>query len=437
MRILLLALAGLLCMNSHALNLQDLLRQDQLRISTWITPDDNIVVGQEVQLTIEIATSRWFAGGTHIRHPEIPQLVILQRDQFATNLSRREAGQTWVVQRWSLELYAQKAGVYQLPPIDLELAVNHATAGIVKGSLQSDPVTFRADIPPGLEQERQWLATTAFSISQTVEPEPTQLQPGDAVQREVRMVASHLSAMMLPALEAQTVEGIAVYPEPPELKDRSNRGEATAERIERVTYIIEKAGQYVLPEQVFYWWNSSEQQVETAVLEAITLDAGTAAAKQTEGIDSARDRGNTVVARLLSWWPILPVMIIGLAVVYLLRRRGAAPPSERALLAQAQRHLRKGDRDKAVVALYQWLNACQPAPDWYQLRAAASRHSQPDLLENIESLLCEVYAGSGAEASNASDLLALRQSHGLMRKIRGWLSRPRRLPLNPGSSSAE
>ena len=100
-----LLLAGfLLAANCQAASLQDLVDRGDLRVRSWLTPAEDIVVGQEVQLTIEVSTQRWFAGGTRIETPEIPNLVILRRDQFANNLNQREGAVSWVMQRWNLQL---------------------------------------------------------------------------------------------------------------------------------------------------------------------------------------------------------------------------------------------------------------------------------------------------------------------------------------------
>ena len=103
MRRCLLPLLLLLCSSAViGQTLQGLMDDDQLRLRSWLQPKEGIVVGQELQLIIEISTRRWFAGGTAIHPPEVNNLVILRRNQFATNLSRREEGATWVVQQWQL-----------------------------------------------------------------------------------------------------------------------------------------------------------------------------------------------------------------------------------------------------------------------------------------------------------------------------------------------
>ena len=53
---------------------------------------------------------------------------------------------------------------------------------------------------------------------------------GETVERTVRFEARDVMAMMLPELPEQAVEGVAAYPLPPKLENRSNRGVATAQR---------------------------------------------------------------------------------------------------------------------------------------------------------------------------------------------------------------
>ena len=108
-------LSLLVALPATASSLQSLMSEDRLRLKAWLTPETDIVVGQEVRLTLELATPRWFAGGTRFALPEIRNVIVLRRNQFATNFSRREGGATWVVQQWQLELYPQAVGQFRVP----------------------------------------------------------------------------------------------------------------------------------------------------------------------------------------------------------------------------------------------------------------------------------------------------------------------------------
>ncbi|MEP5766072.1 MAG: BatD family protein [Halieaceae bacterium] len=424
---------------TQAMDLQTLVENDRLRLVSWLTPADNIVVGQEVQLVIEVSTPRWFAGGTRIRPPEVNNLVILRRNDFAVNSSRREAEATWVVQQWQLELYPQRAGDYQIPPVQLELAVNDADAGIVRGTLQTLPLSISAGIPELLENAEGWLATSSLAVEQRLDRQTAGLRPGDALRREITLRATQVTAMMLPEVSITQIQGLPAYPENPELEDRSNRGEATALRRQVITYVVEQAGQYQIPEQLFLWWDTTSNSVKTTILPALSIDAGVAT-------PSAASASQTLTLELA--WPWLAgtaaALVLVLVIIVLWRwLRRPRPGSERQLLKQAARALRRGNKQLAVSRLYQWLNRQQAQGDWLSLRAMADDASDAELDQELESLLRDVYAGAGRassgqrasseqRASSARGNLAQRLARKRKTSIRqGLLRTSAELPLNP------
>lgn len=419
---------------SHAVpaaSLQTLLEQDHLRLQTWLEPADSVVVGQEVRLVVEVATRRWFAGGTQIRHPEVANLVILQRDNFATNLSRQESGQTWVVQQWRLELYPQAAGMFRIPSLQLELAVNDASAGIVRGQLMSEALQFSAAVPGLMSTTSHWLAAPQFSVEQNFDRELAGLQPGDALTRTITLEAIELNSMMLPAFEEAPQPGLASYPSNPRLQDRSNRGAAAARRIEEISYVIEKAGQYQLPEKNYYWWNTATQSAEIATLAAITIDAGVAPSTKAETRVTP-----TLSAFPFQWLLLAPLAGLLIAWYRIYRRRVAND-----LLGAAQRALRQGHESRGLSLAYTWLNREQPGPDWLSLRHTIESLDDGNSGQAIESLMRSVYAKApiGKNTRNEKPAtLKLTAAHS-QRSASGWrrLWQPIDLSINPGDNAGE
>jgi len=426
---LLLPCLSLLSTLGSATTLQELMQGDQLRLRSWLQPAQQIVVGEEVKLIIEVSTRRWFAGGTRIQHPEIAHLVVLQRDQFATNLSRQEQGHTWVVQQWALELYPQQAATFKVPSLRLELAVNDAKAGIVRGSLQTQALEFVATVPQLLAGVESWLATPQFKLSQEFDRDLTGLQPGDAFTRTIRTSASHVTSMMLPTPLVDAAAGLAVYPDNPVLEDRSNRGEAIAKRTDRVTYVVEQSGQYQLSEQIFYWWDSSTRKVRTNRLAAVTIDAGTAASS------SPAVPPEFIDLNIELRWILLSLAVIALGILLRLRSKPVVSVPARQVLKAANRALKKGDAKLAATLLYSWLNSDHAEPDWYSLRETARKN--PQLADLVEQLLQSAYGQGHANKDTlpAANLRALADTG----KTRRWRLLPSavELSLNPGSSSAQ
>ncbi|MEH6608042.1 MAG: BatD family protein [Halioglobus sp.] len=248
-----------------------LISEGSLQVATTISPSAAVVPGQKLKLQLEIATARWFGGGTRIALPEVPGLVILQSESFASNSSEQRMGATWVVQRWTLDVYPQRAGQFTIPPLTATLTVNDETAGDVKGDIEAPGISFTAAIPKALAQADLWVASPSFKVSQSVDRNLDTMSPGDAFEREIRFEASDVMAMMLPGFSPADTPGLAAYPLPPELENRSNRGESSALRVEKISYVAQRAGSYTLPSQEYLWWDSVNASLQLLVLPALEI----------------------------------------------------------------------------------------------------------------------------------------------------------------------
>jgi len=262
----------------HA-SLVDLKNQQQLRINSWLEPVEELVQGQQIYLQIEIATSLKWQGGTTIDHVEIKDAIVLQREKFSVNSVRNEDGKSWLVQLWTLVVYPQTSGDFYLPEIAVNVAIidddGHTAAGQIKTPNLGFSVLTNANIENAITnkdgEKAEWVATPRFSIEESFDHSLEKIKAGDAITRTVVFNAKDLPAMMLPAMVLEELAGVAIYSQPPKLSDKVNRGDYLAERTEAHTYVIETSGDYLLPEQVYYWWNTQTKSLEKIVLPEYTL----------------------------------------------------------------------------------------------------------------------------------------------------------------------
>ena len=266
--------------------LDDLIAAQRLTIATRLLPDNIIMVGQKLALEITIATDRWFKGGTRIRLPEVSGLVFLQTEQFASNASEQRQGQSWVLQRWSIDVYPRQEGTFQVPNIDLEISVAGEGLEAIAGTAQTDSLAFSAAIPPGLTTDDQWVAAPAFSARQRFDRDVSTLAVGDALEQTIVLSAEDTMAMMLPDYAAPALEGLKAYPLPPQLNNNSNRGQTTAERVETVSYIAQAPGDFILPARDIHWWNTATQELTlVSLLPTKVTVTGVAVSSKGSGIN--------------------------------------------------------------------------------------------------------------------------------------------------------
>ena len=309
-------LALLLTAQGSAATPQKLVDSGELTVSTRLSPASDIVPGQHLRLLIEVATTRWFTGGTRINIPEVPGLVVLQTEQFASNASEQRGGQTWVIQRWSLDVYPQRAGDFAVPPLSLTVSVNAGGSDSASGDITAPGVGFSVTMPPALESFEHWVAAPEFSVNQYFDRDLSGLAVGDAVERTVRFEARDVMAMMLPELPPQDVDGLAAYPLPPELENRSNRGVATAQRTETVSYVLQAEGDFRLPELEFAWWDTTSNALKLITVPAVEFTVA-AGASSSQPVDRA------IWVSLA--WTALAITVLCAVVVFAVRLTPSLP----------------------------------------------------------------------------------------------------------------
>ena len=259
---------------SWSASLAQLQSEKHIEISAQLIPFTDIVVGQRAELIINIATDRWFTGGTRLEIPEVDGLVIIQTNNFASNSSENRKGQNWVVQRWSLDVFPQRSGTFTIPPIDARLSINDETAGDVKGTLRSPSLKFQSSVPEALSKAQHWVASPDYKVSQSFDRELTGLKTGDAIERTIVFEATDVMAMMLPGWQQEAMPGLAAYPQPPSLTNSTNRGSMNAKRTEHITYIVEETGQYQLPARDYYWWDTRKGELQIRFLPVVDITVG-------------------------------------------------------------------------------------------------------------------------------------------------------------------
>ncbi len=389
-------------------SLERLLDDDRVRIRSWVQPNSHAVVGQQLELNIEVATSSWFSGGTRISRFEMDDAIVLRRNKFAVNSSRREEGYTWSVQLWTITIYPQRSGSFEIPAIDVHVSVstplNPTTA--ISGILQTQPHQFNALLPEAIENKsiNQWIASSEFSVSDEFdkplgeEPNADLVGAGDAIRRTITLRAENIAAMMLPAINVSSAEGLAAYMRPARLEDRVNRGSYIAIRREVISYVAENEGVYTLPEISLHWWNTQTSSLEQIILPSRQLRVGSAAA------DSSLFQAQSF-PRSLAYWLTVGLVIAVLA--YLLRKSTRVQRWWYALSSlfypESQQQKRKlirsypgSDPAIHVFKTLQWLETYGPGPR-QSVRTHLNKHPNTDLLPLFDRMMQHAF-GSNASA---------------------------------------
>ena len=393
----------MISITSTATTIDDLLLAEKVRIKAWVEPDENIMARQQVNLQIEIATDKWFSGGTRIGAFEVEDAIVLQRERFAVNSSRNEYGKTWTVQEWTIAVYPQRHGQFKIPEVPVKVSIAGENLESIVGDLTVPSFSFIVNLPApyldGMSSSTNWVATTRLEVTETYDKTFEELQPGDAVVRSIRMSADNLPAMMLPEVDIASVAGIAVYPKPPQLQDKVNRGTYLAERSQTITYVVERAGLYLLPRKTFYWWNLGSQSFESIELEARAFEV-----VDLSGIENpaeqpiARQTGYSDLILLLMKFGIasLLVILVGITIHGLSTSSLRSPPTTRLSEAELRRKFdtacRKNNLEQAMGLFYQWLDNHGGSSFKGTVREQLDKINKADLNAAFANIMQAVYS---------------------------------------------
>jgi hypothetical protein len=273
-------------------------------------------------------------------------------------------------------------------------------------------VSFDAVIPPQAANLAYFLPTTVLTVTQKFDKPLTGLRVGDTITRTVTITAANLRAMLIPPIQLEAPDGIAVYPKEPIVDDiKTSRGEfVEGKRVDSATYLIRKEGNYRLPAIEIQWWNLAANKLQTATLSATHFDAAPNLAYHPELAPEPAPVATPPPARVNSLRRYLRVAEVALlAAVTLgiclwlllhfgpqLRRRWIASRatyrnSEVAHFARLCRACRAAKSKDAYKALIAWVYTFSPGSS---LDRFLVNWRDADLTDQVQSLTAMLYGNS-------------------------------------------
>jgi hypothetical protein len=330
--------------------------------------------------------------------PEVPGAQVFRFESQGTTIGDRSGGTTYVGQRFEFDIYPRRAGTLAIPPVRVTLLDR---AGDPVGERTGPARSIQAVVPSGLDPSGPIVASTAVTLNETWQPETNSFHVGDALTRVLNRNAAGVPGLALAALDFPAPQGVRAYVDAPTINDRVERGEVTGHRTDRVTYVFEQAGTFVLPAVVQPWWDLKTGAAHTL----------TGAARQ---VTVAASPASTRAPNARSPFPVPPAAWIAACLVavalaaFLARHRIATLWSRwRAAYAASEsaafRALRRAARGSEPVLTYRaWQHWNAAHPD---------RVMTPALAAAVGALERSLFGQGGAwNSAAARQLLAAAQA---------------------------
>ena len=330
-------------------------------VTASLEQQDAYWVGQQLTINLDLKTTGFSFSNTHFNLPEVKNAFLMQTDTTTIKLSEQKEGQDWQIIRYPLALYPQQSGLLKIPPIDVRFSTSAGYGSTVKAfEFQTGPLELTVTLPPGVDEGEMVVSTPSFQLDHEWQGAPETAKTGDAFTLTVKRRASDISAMLMPALPVYETNGLAVYPQAPDVKDETERGSLVGERIDTNIWVAEKAGNYTIPGIRFQWWDPVQQELKQQVIPGIKLEIE-------PGPNDSPVADNDLKTEAPSDQPLAWLMLL-MAVILsgMLWRRSAKAQDveglidEKTAFATLQKACKNNQADKTHSALYAWIRLCSP-----------------------------------------------------------------------------
>ena len=242
-------------------------------IAISIEKTQEVWAGQQITLNLDLKTTGLSFSNSHFNLPEVNGAFLMQTDTTTIKLTEKIDNRDWQIVRYPLALYPQKAGQIEIPSIDVRFTTS---AGFGKTGenfeFQTRALEIEVKLPPGVNPGDMVITTSSFELHHNWQPAEGTAKTGDAITLTVNRRAEDISAMLLPPLPVFRTDGLATYPQAPEVEDKTDRGDLSGERVDSITWVVENPGQYKIPGIRFQWWDPVSSELKEQIIPGLDLD---------------------------------------------------------------------------------------------------------------------------------------------------------------------
>lgn len=328
-------------------------------VRTRVAPAEGIVIGQPVQLNVDVLFPGEMPHPPLVRVPEAAGAQILRFETQATTMRDRISDQDYVGQSFAFTVFPRRGGQVAIPAPEVTLLDR---SGDPVGSAKGEATRIDVGVPAGLDVSGPVLAADKVTASESWTPDPgsTRFKAGDAVTRTIRRQAAGVPALGMAEFRFTAPDGVRVYVDPPTVEDRSNRGIVDGERVDKATYVFERGGSYVLPDLSQPWWSLAEKRARAESLPGLTVSVAAPASHAAGGAKAPRLGLIAAAAAAVALIVLASIFIRRRLVAawhgWQQRRQGSEAFARRVLVQEA----RAGDPAATYRALGVWLERLSP-----------------------------------------------------------------------------
>ena len=224
--------------------------------------DRNAVYAQQpFRVTITVLTATWYTAPLDFDNIQIPNAFI--RPFFRTVPGMFPVnGKQYAGLQFYYIVFPYKAGHYTLPAISI--TAETPPVGDYKAQkvvIKTKPISYIVKPVPKNFNGDDWFVAKDVSISESWDNPLKRLKVGDVINRTITIDAKGTLPQFIPELKTDSLNWSGVYPKQANLADTRDEYDANGERTQTITYLLEKEGDFTVPQESIEWFNPNSGHI--------------------------------------------------------------------------------------------------------------------------------------------------------------------------------
>ena len=199
-----------------------------------------------------------------------------------TQFQKNVAGKNYQVVEIVYALFPQTSGKLQIPALRFSAyeASNNRYGGFsARGNRivrSTDAKTINVMARPTQIDIDNWMPASSVRLDQQWSSSLNELKVGEPITRTINITAKDLTGAQIMPLSFSESDDYKIYPDQPQLGDSADAAGVTGTRRESFALVPNRPGEITVPAVSVRWWNSRKQRMQTATLDAVTLQVAAA-----------------------------------------------------------------------------------------------------------------------------------------------------------------
>ena len=306
-------------------------------------------------------------------------------------------GESYSIEEQKYAIFPQKSGTLVIHPPTLTALVYDEIPRQVKVKGKAIQLT----VKPMPASSKTWLPAKQVSLTEQYdETGPTFLQ-GQTIERTINLEATAVPAQLLPKLTFKKNGAFNVYTGKPDIRNVFKNGELIGTSKIKVTYLLNKPGQIIIPELKVTWFNTltGQEEISTLPEHTVTVDAKAGFISEKPKEYSAKIKQQTTLKvskpsfQLTAWivGTLLLAWMIPLLLWWLYKYAFATRRRHRLLMTQLRDACIKNNPTDARMLIMQWAVLHWPGHDFLTLNDVVSKVDDSELKKQLQRLSRVLY----------------------------------------------